>query len=306
MRPDPGSFPYSDENGTVWLAFMDFGDRSRERVVVCAHGLTRNGRDFDRLAAAMARDFRVIEIDFAGRGRSGWLADKTAYGYPTYLKHAHAFLEYRGLEQVDWVGTSMGGFLGMMLAAEDESPIRRLVLNDIGPFIPKEALDRIGRYVGKDPRFANLQEALAYFQEVHAEFGVPDEAAWSELVLHSVNREENGSYSLHYDPAIGDPFQEPMRDVEAWDLWDRITCPVLVLRGAESGLLTRETAEEMTRRGPKAELVEFAGCGHAPALMAEDQIAVVHDWLNSFVDEPDDEQEGGGEADGSDGDDAGA
>ena len=306
MRPDAGSFPFTDENGTTWLAFADFGSRSRERVVVCVHGLTRNGRDFDRLATAMARDFRVIEVDVAGRGRSGWLADKTAYSYPTYLRHMHALLDYRGLEQVDWVGTSMGGLIGMMLAAEEESPIKRLVLNDVGPFIPKAALEKIGTYVGQDPRFANLQEALAYFQDVHSEFGVPDEAAWSEMVLHSVNREENGTYSLHYDPAIGAPFQGELDDVDLWALWDRIECPTLVLRGANSGLLTRQTADEMTRRGPRAELVEFEGCGHAPALMDEAQIAVVHEWLMSFDDtaeegeEDDGEPEIGGQRDGGD------
>lgn len=282
MRPSAGSFPYTDENGTVWLAFMDFGARSRDRVVVCVHGLTRNGRDFDRLATAMSRDFRVIEVDVAGRGRSGWLADKTAYGIPTYLKHMAALLDYRGLQQADWIGTSMGGLIGMFMAAQPESPIRRLVLNDVGPFVPKAALERIGERVGQDPRFRNLQEAAAYFHEAYADFGVPDEVGWSDLTLHSTVRQENGSYALHYDPAIGDPFREPMQDVDLWAVWDAIECPVLVLRGERSDVLTRETAREMTRRGPKAELVEFADCGHAPALMSEDQIRVVHEWLLSF------------------------
>ena len=174
--------------------------------------------------------------------------------------------------------------MGMMLAIGEDSPIRRLVLNDVGPFIPASALEKMGTYVGQDPRFASLHEALGYFQEVHAEFGVPDDAAWSELVLHSISRQENGTYALHYDPAIGDVFKQPLKDVDLWALWDQITCPVLVLRGADSKLLTRETAEEMTRRGPKAELVEFEGCGHAPALMTEDQISVVHEWLLSFDD----------------------
>jgi|OM-RGC.v1.006970780 pimeloyl-ACP methyl ester carboxylesterase len=289
MRPNAGSFPYTDDNGTVWLAFTDFGARSRERVVVCVHGLTRNGRDFDRLATAMARDFRVIEVDVAGRGRSGWLADKTAYTYPTYLKHMGAFLDYRGLESVDLVGTSMGGLIGMLMAAQPESPIRRLVLNDVGPFIPKVALERIGEHVGKDPRFRNLQEAAAYFQTIYADFGIPDELGWSDLTLHSAIRQENGTYALHYDPAIGDVFQEPMNDVDLWSVWDAITCPVLVLRGERSDLLTRETAQEMTKRGPKAELVEFPGCGHAPALMSEEQIKIVHEWLLSFDDSEADE-----------------
>ncbi|NQW08283.1 MAG: alpha/beta hydrolase [Alphaproteobacteria bacterium] len=295
MRPNPGSFPYTDHNGTVWLAFIDFGTRSRERAVMCVHGLTRNGRDFDRLATAMAKDFRVIEVDIAGRGRSGWLADKGAYGLETYLKHMDALLDYRGLEQVDWIGTSMGGLIGMMLAAREESPIRRLVLNDVGPFIPKAALARIGSFVGADPRFATLLEASEYLQKIHADFGVPDEAGWSELTLHSTTRQEDGTYALHYDPAIGDAFKEPYEDVDLWELWDRIECPTLVLRGANSDLLTRETAKEMTRRGPLAELIEFEGCGHAPALMSEDQIAVVHDWLKSFYVEEDGEgREDGG------------
>lgn len=282
MRPNAGSFPYTDENGTVWLAFMDFGERPRDRVVMCVHGLTRNGRDFDRLAVAMAKDFRVIEADVAGRGRSGWLADKSQYSYPTYLKHMAALLDYRGLEQVDWVGTSMGGLIGMFLAAQPESPIRRLVLNDVGPFIPKAALERIGAHVGEDPRFRRLQEAAAYFQQVYADFGIPDELAWSDLTLHSTTRQEDGTYALHYDPAIGDVFKQAVEDVDLWAVWDAITCPVLVLRGERSDVLTRETAREMTRRGPKAELVELAGCGHAPALMTEEQIRVVHDWLLSF------------------------
>lgn len=288
MRPNPGSFPYTDQNGTVWLAFADYGSQPRDRAVMCVHGLTRNGRDFDRLAIAMSKDFRMIEVDVAGRGRSGWLADKDAYGYDTYLRHMDALLGYRGLEQTDWIGTSMGGLIGMMLAARDESPIRRLVLNDVGPFISKAALERIATYVGTDPRFTSLQEAAEYLKEIHAGFCVPDEAGWSELTLHSTVRQEDGTYALHYDPAIAKAFQGPLQDVDLWELWDRIDCPTLVLRGAESELLTRETAEEMVRRGPRAELVEFEGCGHAPSLMSEDQIAVVHDWLKTFYEEEED------------------
>jgi len=289
MRPSAGSFPFTDHNGTVWLAFQDFGVQPRERVVVCVHALTRNGRDFDRLAIAMAKDYRVVEIDVVGRGRSGWLADKTEYNYTTYLKHMDAFLEYRGLEEVDLIGTSMGGLIGMMLAAREESPIRRLILNDVGPVIPGAALSRLGEHVGQDPRFRNLQEAAAYFKEVYAEFGVPDDLAWSDLTLHSTIRQEDGTYALHYDPAIGDVFTEDMEDVKLWQFWDDVKCPVLVLRGENSQLLTRETAERMTRTGPKAELVEFPDVGHAPSLMTEEQIKVVHDWLRSFDEEEDED-----------------
>jgi pimeloyl-ACP methyl ester carboxylesterase len=279
IRPNTGSFPFTDENGTIWLGFVDWGSRRRGRVVICAHGVTRQGRDFDALARSMAGDFQVIEIDVAGRGRSGWLADKTAYTFETYLRHARALMDYRGIATLDWVGTSMGGIMGMLMAAEEESPIRRLVINDTGLFIPGAALDQIGTYIGANPKFPNPQAACDYLREVHAGFGELTDADWSDMTIQSFTREVDGSYALHYDPAIGDAFQEPLDDVDLWAIYDRIQCPVLVLRGAESELLTAETAREMTRRGPRAELVEFEGCGHAPALMNEEQITVVHEWL---------------------------
>ena len=279
MRPIAGSFPFRDDNGTVWLAFTDWGRRRRERVVVCVHGLTRQGRDFDALARMICDEFQVVVWDVVGRGRSGWLADKTAYNFGTYLRHFDALMDYRGLSVMDWIGTSMGGVMGMMLAARDDSPIRRLVLNDVGPFIPAAALETIGEYVGKGPRFANLQAANEYFQKVHSGFGALSDADWSEITTHSVTREADGTYILHYDPAIGDAFKRPLSDMDFWAIYDKISCPVLLLRGAESALLSRETAEEMTGRGPRAELVEIPGCGHAPSLTSRDEIMIVRDWL---------------------------
>lgn len=279
MRPSQGSFPFTDESGTVWLAFTDWGTRDRDHTVLCVHGLTRQGRDFDALGQALAPDFHVCAVDVAGRGRSGWLADKAAYKLETYVRHMDALLAYRGWEAVDWVGTSMGGMIGMALAARPDSPVKRLVLNDVGPLVPKVALERIASYVGEDPRFASLGAVDAYLREVHADFGDLTDAQWSEMTMHSNVRQPDGSYSLHYDPAIGEAFKGPLQDVDLWPLYDRIACPVLVLRGERSDLLTRETAAEMTRRGPRAELVELPGCGHAPALMADEQIAVVRDWL---------------------------
>lgn len=283
MRPNSGSFPFTDENGTIWLAFVDWGSRQRGRVVLCAHGLTRQGRDFDVLARAMAGDFQTIQIDVAGRGRSGWLADKTAYTFDTYLRHVRALMDYRGIAALDWVGTSMGGIMGMLLAAEQDSPIQRLVINDVGPFIPGAALEKIGARVGANPRFVNLQAACDYLREVHAGFGELTDADWSDLTIHSITREADGGYVLHYDPAIGDPFGEPVGDVDLWAVYDRIQCPVLVLRGANSEILTEATAREMTARGPCAELVEFPRVGHAPALMNVEQISVVHEWLRRGI-----------------------
>lgn len=290
MRPSFGSFPFTDENGTVWLAFVDWGIRKRGRVVVCAHGITRQCRDFDALARSLSADFQTILIDVAGRGRSGWLADKTDYTFETYLRHVHGLMDYRGIATMDWVGTSMGGIMGMLLAAEEGSPIKRLVMNDVGPFIPAAALAEIGAYIGASPRFPNLRSACDYLREVHAGFGEMTDADWSEMTTHSVIREADGTYVLHYDPAIGDPFKQELADVDLWEIYDRIKCPVLVLRGADSRVLSADVAQEMTRRGPRAELVEFEGCGHAPSLRDDAQIAVIHEWLARGID--DEEGEG--------------
>lgn len=265
------------------LAFAEWVAPGAGRTVVCVHGLTRNGRDFDALAGALARDgLRVACPDVVGRGRSDRLADPAGYGYPQYLADMTALIARLDVPQVDWVGTSMGGLIGMLLAAQPNTPLRRLVVNDVGPFIPKASLVRIGTYVGRDPHFADLAAAEAYFREVHAPFGALTDAQWRHLTEHNVTRAEDSGYRLAYDPAIAAPFRtdEPA-DLDLWSVWDAITIPVLVLRGAVSDLLLAETAAEMAARGPRARVVEIAGCGHAPALMDEAQIALVRDWLSA-------------------------
>src|SRR5215470_11982211 len=262
------------------IAYVEWGE-ARDGTVICVRGLTRNGRDFDRLAAALADARRVVCPDMAGRGRSDWLADGVGYGYPQYCADMNALIARLGVESVDWVGTSMGGLIGLMLAALPGAPIRRLVLNDIGPLVPQAALVRMAGYVGKDPAFADRAALEAYLRQVHAAFGPLDDADWQHLAEHGHRRDENGGFRLAYDPAIGRAFAGPLNDVDLWPLWEKVTCPVLVLRGAQSDLLLRETAEAMTARGPRARLVELAEAGHAPSLMAAHQIAVVRDWLLS-------------------------
>jgi pimeloyl-ACP methyl ester carboxylesterase len=269
------------------MSYREFGASGVARVVICVHGLTRNGRDFDTLAAALAEaGCRVVCPDVAGRGDSDWLADPAGYGFPQYLADMTVLLARLEAEAVDWVGTSMGGLIGMMMAAQPGMPIRRLVLNDVGPFLPKAALARIGTYVGHDPRFADLEAAEAYFRDVHAGFGALADHEWRHLTETSVTAAEGEAEGeealrLRYDPGIAAAFQaRPVEDVDLWAVWDRITVPSLVLRGAESDLLLPETAAEMTRRGPRAELAEIAGCGHAPALMDPAQVARVRDWLS--------------------------
>ncbi len=283
------------------MFYTDWGDPASQRVVICVHGLTRNCRDFDFLAQALAGEFRVVCPDVVGRGRSDWLYRKDDYGYPQYLADMNAliarvsawpvptgwlgklanFLRRRyGSRSIYWVGTSMGGMLGMMLASRPNTPIRKLVVNDVGPLIPKASLERIATYVGKDPRFKTLDELEAYVRQVSAPFGPLTDAQWHHLTLHGAKQYEDGSWGMCYDPDIAAPFRKgPLEDIDLWSYWDTISCPTLVLRGAESDLLLKATAEQMQQRGPHARLVEFAGVGHAPMLMAEDQIKVVIDFL---------------------------
>lgn len=278
--------PILSPGGFSRLAWAEWGSETAQRTVVCVHGLTRNGRDFDVLAGSLVEaGWRVIAPDVPGRGRSDWLRRPEDYSYPTYLAALAALIGRLAVSEVDWVGTSMGGLIGMMLAAQPGTPIRRLVLNDVGPFIPKAALQRIGDYVGHDPRFDDLAAAEIYLRHVHAPFGALTDAQWHHLAEYSAAPAEPGHLRLHYDPAIAQAFKTgPIEDVSLWPVWDAIACPTLVLRGAMSDLLLPEIADEMTRRGAAAgrglvQLRTIADAGHAPALMATDQIAMVREFL---------------------------
>ncbi|MCK6451717.1 MAG: alpha/beta hydrolase [Alphaproteobacteria bacterium] len=261
------------------IAYVEWGLPGNPRVCVCVHGLTRNGRDFDELAQALQQHWRVLCPDVVGRGDSDRLADPAQYGYPQYLNDMTALVARAGAARVDWVGTSMGGLIGMMMAAQANSPVRRLVVNDIGPFIPKAGLERIASYVGKDPRFATLADAEAALRKSAGTFGLRSDDEWRRFTERSVRAVGGGQYGMAYDPAIAKVFGAALHDIDLWSVWDKVRCPVLVLRGAESDVLPQATAEEMKHRGPGATVVEFAGCGHAPALMDAAQIAVVRDWL---------------------------
>lgn len=266
------------------------------RVVICVHGLSRQGRDFDVLARELSAQSRVVAVDVAGRGESDWLADPMAYQVGTYAADlttliAHLRSHDAGLA-VDWVGTSMGGLIGMALAAQPALRVRRLVLNDVGPVIQWEALQRIGTYLGRNPSFSNEQEAFDALASISAGFGPHSPEQWSAL-SRPMLREREGRWYLHYDPALAVPLRamlsgndqaalgQALREGEAalWALYDAITAPTLLLRGAQSDLLTRETARAMAERGPRARCVEFAGVGHAPTLVAADQVKAVCGFL---------------------------
>jgi pimeloyl-ACP methyl ester carboxylesterase len=278
--PKAGSFLSLGPSGFHRVAFTDWGDPDGRKVTICVHGLTRTGRDFDVLAAKLSKSTHVVCPDVPGRGASDWLENPKEYIYPTYLGDMAGLISHIGAERVTWIGTSMGGLIGMMLAAMPGSPIRKLIINDIGPFIPKEALNRIGDYVSAAPSFPDIAGIEAYLREVHAPFGDLSDEQWQHLATTSSEQNGEGGLRLHYDPAIADAFiSGPVEDVDLWSVWDRIACPTLVLRGAKSDLLKLETAQEMTQRGPQAELVTIDGCGHAPALMADDQVKIITDWL---------------------------
>jgi pimeloyl-ACP methyl ester carboxylesterase len=272
--------PVEGEGGSRELSFADWGASDAARTLLCVHGLTRNGRDFDHLAAVLSAEARVICPDIVGRGRSDRLADPEQYALPTYIGHMIQLIERLGPGQVDWVGTSMGGLIGMGVAVADPAKIRRLVLNDIGPFLPKAALERINAYLGLDLRFPDLAALEAHLRAIHAGFGPLSDAEWRHLAEHSALAREDGALELNYDQRIALPLKRgPIEDVDLWPVWDQIRCPVLVLRGVESDLLSAATAAEMARRGPRAEIVEIDGTGHAPVLMAKDQIEIVRNWL---------------------------
>lgn len=264
------------------MAYVEWGDPANPDVLVCVHGLTRCGRDFDFLAAALCDRYRVICPDVVGRGRSDWLPDKSRYVIPQYCADMVTLLARADAGCVHWLGTSMGGIIGMALAAMPKTPISRLVLNDVGPVITAISIARIGQSLGQAPRFKSIEEAEAYVRLVSAPFGKLTDAQWRHLTVHTQRATADGGFEMAYDPGIAEPFRGEMgegKDVELWPFYDAIRCPTRVLRGAESDLLTAATAQQMAGRGPKAKVVEIPDVGHAPMLMDPSQIAIVREFL---------------------------
>ena len=279
-----GSIDCMHPGGTHRMAFTEWGDPANPRVLLCVHGLTRCGRDFDDLARAMADEYRVVCPDVAGRGRSDRLPDPSLYSLPQYGADMLALIAALVPQSLDWVGTSMGGLIGMGLAAQPMNPIRRLVLNDVGPVLTAVSLQRIGQYLGNAPRFDSYAQIEGFVRAVSAGFGPLTDAQWQHLTTHVIRRADDGKLEFLYDPAIAVSYVQALaasggKDIDFWPLYDMIACPTLLLRGETSDLLTRETAAAMTQRGPRAQLVEIAGVGHAPTLMAAAQIDLVRAFL---------------------------
>lgn len=280
--PRRGKVLCANSTGLHYMHYLEWGNPDNPRILVCVHGLTRNAHDFDRLAGALAESYRVICPDIVGRGHSDWLPDPSGYGFPQYVADIMVLLARLDATELDWLGTSMGGLIGMFIASRQNSPIRRLILNDVGPVITIESLRRIGEYVGKAPRFASIEEAVHYIRLVSAPFGQLDDKQWRDLTVSSVRQDRDGQWTMVYDPALAEPFRQACllgQDINLWPVYDAISCPTLALRGADSDLLTVATHQEMGERGPHAQRIEIPGVGHAPMFLEDAQISVVRGYL---------------------------
>jgi len=278
MQPRAGGVRYLLDGAFCWMATHEWGDPSAPPVV-CVHGLTRNGRDFDALAVALARDFHVICPDLPGRGASDWLPDPLRYEATTYLLALSHLLARIG-RPVRWVGTSLGGICGMLVAACEHAPISRLVLNDIGPFVPVTALERIAAYLAEQPDFATLAELEAHLRRIHAPFGALSDGQWVHLARNSARNTAAGRVAPNYDPRIAEAYlSESARDIDLWAIWSRISVPILAVRGVHSDVLTEQTLARMQADGAQSVLVSDAG--HAPALMDAPTIEAVVRFLEA-------------------------
>jgi pimeloyl-ACP methyl ester carboxylesterase len=266
------------------MAAVEWGDPHNPRVLICVHGLTRTGRDFDAVARDLSSHYRVVCPDVAGRGHSDWLPDPAMYVLPQYLADMVQLINRLNVDEVDWLGTSMGGLIGMALASATGTPVRRLLLNDVGPTLEAAALARIAEYVGRGETFDSFEQGVQYIRQVSNAFGKLSDEQWRALSQHTIVPRD-GRWTLHYDPRIAQVFRD-MNDgmrVESekllWAAWDRISCPTLVMRGEHSDLLSRSTLAAMQQRGPRAQVIEVPGTGHAPSLLDPEQIAQVRRWF---------------------------
>lgn len=268
-------------HGLHRMAYLEWGKPGNPRVLICVHGLTRNSRDFDFLAQALSSDYRVICPDVAGRGRSDWLKAPDDYALPLYVSDMVTLIARLDADSVDWIGTSMGGLIGMLIAGQPGAPVRRMVLNDVGPLVAGASLQRIAEYVSKTPVFAGMEDAEKYIRAICAPFGRLTDAQWRHMVVHGVRQRPDGQLELSYDPAIAEPFRRAFlhADIDLWTVYDAIRSPTLVLRGAFSDVLSADTLAQMAGRGPQARTLEIPHVGHAPALMNEEQIGAIRKFL---------------------------
>lgn len=273
------------------MSYKEWGDPLNPRILVCVHGVTRVADDFDVLAQALMNDYRVICPDVVGRGKSDWLPNPQLYQIPQYVSDMVTLLARVSANCVDssvhWLGTSMGGLVGIGLAAMKHSPITKLILNDVGPSVNYDALVRIGEYIGQDVRFNHFEEAADYIRMISTTFGPHTDKQWQKIASDVLKQDADGTWIRHYDLSLSVPIKAvtpesvDLAQNILWAAYDAIRCPTLLLRGSESDLISAQTAQAMQTRGPCAKLVEIPGVGHAPTLVHADQIAIIKDFLLS-------------------------
>ncbi len=270
------------QEGLQKMAYVEWGENDNPNVIFCIHGLTRNGRDFDFLAKSLQSTHRIICPDLLGCGASGYL-ESASYTFAQYMNDMMTLMGRIGSEQIHWVGTSLGGILGMMLAAQPNSPIKSLVLNDVGMIVPSMALKKQEIYARNDNVFQSLHEAKSYFQTVMAPSSIADPLLWEHITHYGIKRDDEGNFRLAHDPAIGARLSETMGNaLHLESYWKSIKCPVLIIRGEDSDFLPAEVVTKMLYLQPRATVVTIPDCGHAPSLMTPDQIGIVNKWMASI------------------------
>jgi pimeloyl-ACP methyl ester carboxylesterase len=263
------------------VAYTEWGDPDNPEVLFCVHGITRNARDFDHLARVLQNEYRIVCPDVVGRGRSDLTGNPLNYNYVQYINDMTAMVARSGAKEITWLGTSMGGIIGMMIAAQPRNPIKKLILNDVGMFIPKSALERIVKYASIFPTFSNLEEAKTDLENRLSTFGIKNPEHFNHLLKYAFKEDATGNLNYHYDPTILKAFAaNPIEDVHMEPVWSAITCPVLIIRGAESDILQAETLKKMVEMKPGTQTALIPHTGHAPTLMEAEQIKIVSDWLN--------------------------
>lgn len=277
-------FTSLNPRGEHRIAYSDYG-RKTAPIIIGVHGLTGNGYDFDYLAPELVIEgYRFIAVDLAGRGRSDFLPDPTDYNYKQYLYDLRGLIHHLGAEEVDWIGISLGGLLGIKLAGMEDSPIKRLVINDVGPEVPRPALEFIHQVISQQYEFDDMEALEKRMRETRGlTWGPITDEQWAHMARHNVRELVNGKISYAYDPAIARVFETaPLGDDDLWPHWQKIKCPVQLLWGQKSVVLTEQIIKNMEKKGPLFDLCTFSDCGHVPSLMAPGQIQVITNWLGSF------------------------
>ncbi len=264
--------------------YREWGDPNSEHTIICVHGVTRLSRDFDVLAKALSKNYRVVCPGVVGRGYSDWFGNKQNYNFLQYCADMNALIANLDVEKVHWIGTSMGGLIGLILSALPHTPIESLILNDVGPDLKRMELQRLGRYIGKAPTFEDQEALFEYYRETYQAFGALPEKQWKEMAIYSSFKEDYG-YRMHYDPKIGDAFRASYSffNFDLWKYWDEIECPSLLIRGELSTFFTEETAEKMIQRGTEVQFEEVENVGHAPMLNNKHEIGFIKQFYKTLL-----------------------